>query len=273
MKENADVLLANDPDADRLAVALPTTNNDWKMLRGDQVGILLGWWIGKRAKLTNQTLSGKLASSIVSSMMLEVIAGENGFKYENTLTGFKWVSRVENLIYGYEEALGYCVDPASVGDKDGISAAAMFVEMASVLKSQGKTIWQQLDELALKYGLFVSDQVSVRVTDITEVPKVMGNLRTNPPKKFGNLLVDSVIDLTKPESGLPPTDGVIFYLSGPSEISRGRVIVRPSGTEPKIKCYLEVVVNTSDLNSGRALAEQELSEIARDAKPLLTGGN
>lgn len=273
LKENADVLLANDPDADRLAVALPTTSNDWKMLRGDQVGILLGWWIGKRAELTNQTLSGTLASSIVSSMMLEVIAGDNGFKYESTLTGFKWVSRVENLIYGYEEALGYCVDPASVGDKDGISAAAMFVEMASVLKSQGKTIWQQLDELALKYGLFVSDQVSVRVTDITVVPKVMGNLRTNPPKKFGNLVVDSVVDLTKPESGLPPTDGVIFYLTGSSEISRGRVIVRPSGTEPKIKCYLEVVAKTEDLISGRALAEQELSEIARDAKPLLTGGN
>ena len=273
LKENADVLLANDPDADRLAVALPTTNNDWKMLRGDQVGILLGWWIGQRANLTDKKLSGTLASSIVSSMMLEVIASNNGFKYEHTLTGFKWVSRVPNLVFGYEEALGYCIDPTSVGDKDGISAAAMFVEMASVLKSQGKNIWQKLDELALEYGLFVSDQVSVRVTDITVVPKVMGNLRTNPPKKFGNLVVNSVIDLSKPESGLPPTDGIIFYLTGSREISRGRVIVRPSGTEPKIKCYLEVVANTDNLNSGRALAAQELSEIARDARPLLTGGN
>ena len=273
LKENADVLLANDPDADRLAVALPTENNDWKMLRGDQVGILLGWWMGHRARLTNQKLSGTLASSIVSSMMLEVIAINSGFKYEHTLTGFKWVSRVPNLVFGYEEALGYCVDPPSVGDKDGISAAAMFVEMASVLKVQGKTIWQELDELALEYGLFVSDQVSVRVTDISAVPEVMGNLRSNPPKKFGNLKVDSVIDLAKPESGLPPTDGIIFYLSGASEITRGRVIVRPSGTEPKIKCYLEVVANTDNLTSGRALAAHELSEIARDAQPLLIGGN
>ena len=272
LKENADVLLANDPDADRLAVALPTEDNNWKMLRGDQVGILLGWWIGQRARLINKDLNGTLASSIVSSMMLEVIAKKNGFIYEHTLTGFKWVSRVPNLVFGYEEALGYCVDPQSVGDKDGISAAAMFVEMAAVLKGQGKTIWQQLDDLALEYGLFVSDQVSVRVTDITVVPKVMGSLRTNPPKKFGSLLVDSVIDLSKPESGLPPTDGIIFYLTGTSKISRGRVIVRPSGTEPKIKCYLEVVANTDDLISGRALAEHELSEIARDAKPLLIGG-
>ena len=273
VKENADVLLANDPDADRLAVALPLANGDWKMLRGDQVGILLGWWISERAKQGGHKLTGTLASSIVSSMMLEVIATANDFKYEHTLTGFKWVSRVPNLIFGYEEALGYCVDPDSVGDKDGISAAAMFIEMASVLKKDGKTIWQKLDDLATEFGLFVSDQVSVRVTDITAVPKVMGSLRTNPPKQFGNLTVEKVIDLAKPESGLPPTDGIIFYLTGKSEISRGRVIVRPSGTEPKIKCYLEVVANTDDLDSGRALAQQELSEIARDAQPLLTGGN
>lgn len=273
VKENADVLLANDPDADRLAVALPLANGDWKMLRGDQVGILLGWWVSKRAELSGEKLTGTLASSIVSSMMLEVIATSNNFKYEHTLTGFKWVSRVPNLIFGYEEALGYCVDPTSVGDKDGISAAAMFIEMASVLKKDGKTIWQKLDDLALEFGLFVSDQVSVRVTDITAVPKVMGSLRSNPPMKFGNLIVDKVIDLAKPKSGLPPTDGIIFYLSGKSKISRGRVIVRPSGTEPKIKCYLEVVANTNDLDSGRALAQQELSDIARDAQPLLTGGN
>lgn len=273
IKADADLLLANDPDADRLAVALPTSKNDWKMLRGDQVGILLGWWVAKRAQLTNHKISGTLASSIVSSMMLEVIAKDNGFKYEHTLTGFKWVSRVPNLVFGYEEALGYCVDPESVGDKDGISAAAMFVEMASWLKSQELTIWQQLDELASKYGLFVSDQVSVRVTDLTVVPKVMGDLRTNPPAKFGNLKVDSVLDLAKSESGLPPTDGIIFYLSGTDQINRGRVIVRPSGTEPKIKCYLEVVANTEDLDLGQTLASAELAEIARDAKPLLTGGN
>ena len=273
IKENADLLLANDPDADRLAVALPTTTGNWKMLRGDQVGVLLGWWVSERAKLAGKKLNGTLASSIVSSMMLESVAHANGFKYEKTLTGFKWVSRVPDLIYGYEEALGYCVDPTSVGDKDGISAAAMFVELVCALKTQNKTVWEKLDELALEFGLFVSDQVSVRVTDLTKVPEVMNSLRRNPPKQFGSLSVESVLDLMKPESGLPPTDGVVFYLSGTNDVSRGRVIVRPSGTEPKIKCYLEVVVQPKNLAHARDLAQAELERIARDAEPLLTGGN
>jgi len=272
IKESADLLLANDPDADRLAVALPTGTGDWKMLTGDQVGILLGWWVIERARLTGQQLSGTLASSIVSSMMLEKIATENGLTYENTLTGFKWVSRVPNLIFGYEEALGYCVDPHNVGDKDGISAAAMFVELASTLKNQGKTIWQQLDELSNRYGLFVSDQVSTRVTDLTVVPEVMNKLRNTPPKTFGGLKVSKTIDLAKSESGLPPTDGIIFYLSQEEQISGGRVIIRPSGTEPKIKCYLEVATNLKDLEVGRDLAEKTLAAIAKDAEPLLTGG-
>ena len=271
-KENADLLLANDPDADRLAVALPTETGDWKKLAGDQVGILLGWWVIERAKLTGEQLSGTLASSIVSSMMLEVIATENGLNYENTLTGFKWVSRVSNLIFGYEEALGYCVDPDNVGDKDGISAAAMFVELASVLKHQGRTIWQQLDELSSRYGLYVSDQVSARVTDLTVVPEVMNKLRSTPPVTFGGLNVCKTIDLAKSESGLPATDGIIFYLAHEEQISGGRVIIRPSGTEPKIKCYLEVATNLTDLKVGRDLAEKTLAAIAKDAEPLLIGG-
>ena len=269
IEQNADLLLANDPDADRLAVALPTTTGNWKMLRGDQVGVLLGWWISERAKLADKKLSGTLASSIVSSMMLEAVATTEGFKYEHTLTGFKWVSRVPNLIYGYEEALGYCVDPVSVGDKDGISAAAMFVELVTYLKAQNKSLWQQLDDLALEHGLYVSDQVSVRVNDLTVVPQVMNALRVNPPKNFGSMTVSSILDLAKPESGLPPTDGVIFYLTGNDQVEKGRVIVRPSGTEPKIKCYLEVVVKVTDLIQGQDLADQELVAIANDAKPLL----
>jgi phosphomannomutase len=242
------------------------------MLTGDQVGILLGWWVIERARLTGQQLTSTLARSIVSSMILEKIATENGLTYENTLTGFKWVSRVPNLIFGYEEALGYCVDPHNVGDKDGISAAAMFVELASTLKNQGKTIWQQLDELSNRYGLFVSDQVSTRVTDLTVVPEVMNKLRNTPPKTFGGLKVSKTIDLAKSESGLPPTDGIIFYLSQEEQISGGRVIIRPSGTEPKIKCYLEVATNLKDLEVGRDLAEKTLAAIAKDAEPLLTGG-
>lgn len=273
IEESTDLLLANDPDADRLAVALPTSSGKWQMLRGDQVGVLLGWWTAERNRMTGNPVSGTMASSIVSSMMLESIATSNGFKYEHTLTGFKWVSRVPDLIYGYEEALGYCVDPKSVGDKDGISAAALIVEMAGILKRQGKTVWDQLDTLYLEHGLFVSDQVSVRVTDLDIVPIVMNGLRNSPPESFGNLNVTHVLDLAKAESGLPPTDGVIFTLSGSGEISRGRVIVRPSGTEPKIKCYLEVVANTTDLTTGRELAAEALKNIARDVEPLLAGGN
>lgn len=269
ISEKADLLLANDPDADRLAVAVPVASGEFQMLRGDQVGILFGWWVSERAKLLGKKLTGTFASSIVSSMMLEAVATNAGFKYEHTLTGFKWVSRVPNLIYGYEEALGYCVDPLSVGDKDGISAAAMFVELAAYLKSQNKSIWQQLDDLALEHGLYVSDQVSVRVTDLTVVPQVMNTLRVNPPKHFGSMKVSSVLDLTKPESGLPPTNGVIFYLTGDGQVAKGRVIVRPSGTEPKIKCYLEVVVSVTDLIHGQDLADQEIVAIANDAKPLL----
>lgn len=271
--QKADLLLANDPDADRLAVALPSETGDFQMLRGDQVGILLGWWVSQRANLMGRKLSGTFASSIVSSMMLESLAKNSGFNYEHTLTGFKWVSRVSNLVYGYEEALGYCVDPKSVGDKDGISAAAMFAELTSYLKIQGKSVWQKLDELALEYGLFVSDQLSVRVTDITIVPQVMNSLRNNPPITFGSLAVQEVLDLAKPESGLPPTDGLIFYLAGDNDITRGRVIIRPSGTEPKIKCYLEVVAQSSDLNQSRIAAQAQLSKIAQDAMPLLAGGS
>ena len=271
--ESSDLLLANDPDADRLAVALPVASGEFQMLRGDQVGILLGWWVIQRAKLLGQKLTGTFASSIVSSMMLEAVAKSADLNYEHTLTGFKWVSRVPNLIYGYEEALGYCVDPISVGDKDGISAAAMFVELAAYLKSQNQTVWQQLDDLALEHGLYLSDQVSVRVTDLTVVPQVMNSLRVNPPKHFGSMAVSAVLDLAKPESGLPPTDGVVFYLTGKGQVTKGRVIVRPSGTEPKIKCYLEVVVQSTDLIKSRQAAQEEIEKIARDAKPLLTGGN
>lgn len=271
--ESSDLLFANDPDADRLAVALPVASGEFQMLRGDQVGILLGWWVIQRAKLLGQKLTGTFASSIVSSMMLEAVAKSADLNYEHTLTGFKWVSRVPNLIYGYEEALGYCVDPISVGDKDGISAAAMFVELAAYLKSQNQTVWQQLDDLALEHGLYLSDQVSVRVTDLTVVPQVMNSLRVNPPKHFGSMAVSAVLDLAKPESGLPPTDGVVFYLTGKGQVTKGRVIVRPSGTEPKIKCYLEVVVQSTDLIKSRQAAQEEIEKIARDAKPLLTGGN
>ena len=272
-KNSVDVLLANDPDADRFAAAASNSAGDWVTLRGDQIGSLLGWWMIERAKLTGTKLSGTFANSIVSSMMLESIAKSAGLPYESTLTGFKWVSRVSNLTFGYEEALGYCVDPNNVSDKDGISAAAMFMEMLAHLKSQGKTIWQVLDELALAHGLHATDQVSVRVTSSDQVDLTMAGIRNTPPTKFGGLQVSGVDDLAIGLGELPKTDAVIIHLAGNDQIQKARVIVRPSGTEPKIKCYLEVVVRGDDLAIAQQTADNELKSLAADARPLLGGGN
>ena len=272
-KNSVDVLLANDPDADRFAAAVSNSSGDWVTLRGDQIGSLLGWWLIERAKLTGSNLSGTFANSIVSSMMLESIAKFAGLEYESTLTGFKWVSRVNNLTFGYEEALGYCVDPDNVSDKDGISAAAMFMEMLAHLKSQEKTIWRVLDELALAHGLHATDQVSVRVTSSDQVALTMAGIRNTPPTKFGGLQVSSIDDLAIGLGGLPKTDAVIIHLAGNDQIQKARVIVRPSGTEPKIKCYLEVVVRGEDLGIAQQTADNELKSLAADARPLLGGGN
>ena len=269
-KLSADVLLANDPDADRLAVSLPRVDGTWKTLHGDQVGCLLAWWVIERAKRTGVTLQGAIASSIVSSMLLEPIAIDAGLTYEKTLTGFKWVSRVPNLIFGYEEALGYCVNPQFVGDKDGVSALTYFLELVAALKDEGRTCWDVLDDIATKFGLHVSDQVSVKFTDLSVVPHVMGNLRTNPPKTLGGLQVTAVHDLAVGFDGLPPTDGVILMLAGNDNVSKARVIVRPSGTEPKIKCYLEVVAQSKDLARANTDARKALELLAADAKPLLS---
>jgi phosphomannomutase len=272
-KNSVDVLLANDPDADRFAAAVSNSSGDWVTLRGDQIGSLLGWWMIERVKLTGSNLSGTFANSIVSSMMLESIAKSAGLEYESTLTGFKWVSRVNNLTFGYEEALGYCVDPDNVSDKDGISAAAMFMEMLAHLKSQEKTIWRVLDELALAHGLHATDQVSVRVTSSDQVALTMAGIRNTPPTKFGGLQVSSIDDLAIGLGGLPKTDAVIIHLAGNDQIQKARVIVRPSGTEPKIKCYLEVVVRGEDLAIAQQTADNELKSLAADARPLLGGGN
>jgi phosphomannomutase len=272
-KNSVDILLANDPDADRFAAAASNSTGDWVTLRGDQIGSLLGWWLIERAKLTGSKLSGTFANSIVSSMMLESIANSSDVPYESTLTGFKWVSRVNSLTFGYEEALGYCVDSNNVSDKDGISAAAMFMEMLAHLKSQGKTLWQVLDELALAHGLHATDQVSVRVTSSDQVAMTMAGIRNTPPTKFGGLQVSSIDDLAVGLRELPKTDAVIIHLAGNDQIQKARVIVRPSGTEPKIKCYLEVVVRGDDLAIAQQTADNELKSLAADARPLLGGGN
>lgn len=272
-KGSFDVLLANDPDADRFAVAAPNSHGEWITLRGDQIGVLLGWWVIKRANLLGVKLSGTFANSIVSSMMLEPIAKSAGLNFESTLTGFKWVSRVNDLVFGYEEALGYCVDPRNVSDKDGISAAAMFMEMLAYLKSQDLTVWHVLDDLAKTHGVHATDQVSVRVTSSEQVADTMLGIRTNPPTQLGELQVSGIDDLAGGHGNLPATDAIIIYLAGTSQIEKARVIIRPSGTEPKIKCYLEVVVHGEELEIARQTADNELKNLAADAGPLLSGGN
>jgi len=270
---NADILLANDPDADRLAVALPTHSGDWTILRGDQVGLLLAWWMNERARRCGRELSGTFASSIVSSMMLKPLAASCNIDFASTLTGFKWVSRVPNLVFGYEEALGYCVNPNEVGDKDGISAAAVVLELCAALKAESRSLWDVLDELALQFGEHSTSQVSVRVTNLEQVAEVMRKLRTEPPAQMAGLQVTSIEDLGKGLNELPKTDAVILHLGDVNSDAHARVIVRPSGTEPKIKCYLEVVSQMPSLEHARKAASELLNQLASAAQPLLAGGS
>jgi phosphomannomutase len=257
-RKNADIAIANDPDADRCAAAIKD-GATWRLLRGDEVGVLLGWWSIKRNELLGRPkLSGVFAASIVSSTMLSKIATAHNLEYQGTLTGFKWIAKVPNLIFGYEEALGYCVDPQSVGDKDGISAAIRLLELTAWLKSESKTFPQLLDELATTYGLHMTDQLSVRMQDLAAIPAAVSRLRSTPPSTVGGLSVTQVVDLAKGWNDLPPTDGILLLLEG------GQVIARPSGTEPKLKCYLEVQITTDDVLADRAKAQEILAAMKID---------
>ncbi|MGW7129883.1 phospho-sugar mutase [Streptomyces bobili] len=249
-----DLVIANDPDADRCAVAV-RDGERWRMLRGDEVGALLA------AHLVSRGARGTFAESIVSSSLLGRIAEKAGLPYEETLTGFKWIARVDGLRYGYEEALGYCVDPEGVRDKDGITAALLVTELASELKERGRTLLDLLDDLAVEHGLHATDQLSVRVEDLTVIARAMERLRERPPTELAGLAIVRAEDLSKGTDRLPPTDGLRYTLDG------ARVVVRPSGTEPKLKCYLEVVVpvGSSDaLPAAHARATELLAAVKRD---------
>jgi phosphomannomutase len=165
------------------------------------------------------------------------------------------------------------VDPQNVKDKDGISAAAMFVEMMAFLAQSNRTPWDILDELALNHGHHATDQVVVRVTETAQVGLVMSGLRTSPPKLLGGMAVSRIDDLDLGFGNLPATDAIVIHLSGNSEVEKARAIIRPSGTEPKIKCYLEVVVRNNDLLIARQISEKALQALVKDAAPLLNGGN
>jgi phosphomannomutase len=253
---DADLAIANDPDADRCAVAVPdpAAEGGWRMLRGDELGGLLGEF------LLSSRPEGVAACSIVSSSLLGRIAAAYDVDYLETLTGFKWIGRVPRLVFGYEEALGYCVDPVAVKDKDGVSTLVRVLQLGAQAKAAGRTLLDLLDDLAIKYGLHATDQLSARVDDLSLIAAVMGRLRATPPTSLGGHAVEQVDDLSEGVQ-LPPTEGLRYRLS-----DGARVIVRPSGTEPKLKCYLEVVIPVAgaDVAAARAQATRELAAIRGD---------
>ncbi|TWE12062.1 phospho-sugar mutase [Rudaeicoccus suwonensis] len=248
----ADLVIANDPDADRCAVAI-RREGDWTMLRGDEVGALLGAYLLRRGI----PAGGVFANSIVSSRLLSRMAAAAGVAHAETLTGFKWISRVPDLTYGYEEALGYCTDPGQVRDKDGISAALLVAEFAAELKTGGRTFDDVLGDLAAEHGLHLTDSFSVRVADLALIGQIMSRLRDAQPESVAGQRVSRIDDLAKSDGGLPPTEGLRYFLADDT-----RVIVRPSGTEPKLKVYLEVIA--ADAASGAA----RLSAVRADFERL-----
>jgi phosphomannomutase len=254
----AELVIANDPDADRLAVGIPTADG-WRRLSGNEVGTLLAWRSATRAK------TGALASSIVSSPALSLIAEANGLRHVETLTGFKWISRVPNLVFGFEEALGYLVDPDIIRDKDGISAAVDFLGLASELKASGKTITDHLEDFTDAFGAHASSQISLRFSDLTAIPRVMNSLRARLPERVGGHAVRQVDDFEHGFGDFGPNDILRIWLDDGS-----RVVVRPSGTEPKLKVYIDA---SSDVGSPRqrtVAAEAKVAALDAGMRAILT---
>jgi phosphomannomutase len=252
-KVGADVAIANDPDADRCAVAA-VIDGRWTTLHGDRVGALLGERLARQAAAVGR--SGTLANSIVSSQILARIAERHGFAYSSTLTGFKWIARTEGLVFGYEEALGYCVAPDLVRDKDGISAAVVIADLVAELAAAGHTLEDELDSLDREYGVYLTRQVSARLDSIDAAGAAVAAILANPPAELGGSAVTATEDMNLGIDGLPPTPGLRLFTE------RGaRVIIRPSGTEVKVKAYLEVIEPVADTVSGaRAAAERFMAE-------------
>ncbi len=254
--EDADVVIANDPDADRCAVAAKV-DGQWRMLTGDELGSLLGDDAIRRG------VPGTFANSVVSSTLLGTMARAAGRDHTTTLTGFKWIGRVPDLAFGYEEAIGYCCDSRAVPDKDGISAAMTVLRIVGELKAEGRTLSHRLDDIARTHGLHATSQLAVRVEELSIIADAMARLRGNPP---ATLLGDPVVvtDLALGKSDLPPTDGI--ELTG----DRLHVVARPSGTEPKLKCYLEVrMPPADDVRAARAEAADLLAELRREMAEAL----
>ncbi|GAB2609689.1 phosphomannomutase [Paractinoplanes abujensis] len=247
----ADLAIANDPDADRCAVAVPTTDG-WRALRGDELGALLGDHLIRRG------VPGTYATTIVSSQLLGRLCEARGVPYAETLTGFKWIVRAaEELAYGYEEALGYCVAPGLVRDKDGITAALTVAELAAGLKAEGRTLADRLDELATEFGVHATDQLSVRVDDLAEIGAAMSRARSAPPAT----LLGQTVAVTDDAA-----NNVLTFRT-----AAARAVIRPSGTEPKLKAYLEVVVpvDAGGLAAARARAGDGLVGLRREIAAAL----
>ncbi|ANF32848.1 phosphomannomutase [Leifsonia xyli] len=267
-ESGADLVIANDPDADRLAVAIPdpSSTDGYRRLSGNEVGALLGWRAAElaEARADDRGPIGTLACSIVSSPALAAVARAYKLDFADTLTGFKWVSRAPGLIYGYEEALGYLVNPETVRDKDGISAAVAFLDLANGLAAEGISVAQRLDAFAERFGFFASDQVSLRVTDLSRIGEIMAALRSTPPSHLGEVKVAQIDDLKDGFGGLPPSDVLRILLEDGS-----RVMVRPSGTEPKLKIYIDASSDEGSLEERRATATSRVAALA-EAMRLLT---
>ena len=236
-EQGADLIIAVDPDADRCALAVPDPSSEtgWSPLSGDQTGSLLGEFLAARG------LMGSLANSIVSSRLLSRIAHAHGLEHHTTLTGFKWIARAPGLGFGYEEAIGFCPDPAHVRDKDGIATSVVAASLVAALKAQGRSVWDELERLARLHGLHVSSPLTFRVEEIEQIASGMARLRAQPPSVLAGSPVVEVSDLSQGYRGLPPTDGVLVLTE-----AGDRVIARPSGTEPKLKCYLEVILPVAE---------------------------
>jgi phosphomannomutase len=250
----AELVIANDPDADRCAAAINDPKVGWRMLRGDELGVVLGEWIA-RSKPT-----GTFGNSIVSSSALRKISAHYGIDFQEVLTGFKWLAKIEDLAFGYEEAIGYAVDSDTVNDKDGISAAIFLAQVAMDLKRDGLTISDLLNQVWERHGFHGTEQISIRVSDMSAITRLLAGLRQTPPQEIAGRKVESIDDLAAPTDGLPPTDGLRIWLAGGI-----RIIVRPSGTEAKMKCYIEVITQTS------GDSELLLNELREPLKKFLAG--
>ena len=264
----AELVIANDPDADRLAVAIPDESAPagYRRLSGNEVGLLLGWQVAEQVTADRGPggADGSLACSIVSSPGLEAVARAHGLDFVATLTGFKWISRAPGLVFGFEEALGYLVNPSTVRDKDGISAGIAFLGLAARLKAEGRTIADRLDEFVERFGCYDSTQVSIRVTDLSRIGEIMARLRAEPPASVGGVRVERIEDLAGGFGALPPSDVLRIVLEG-----GGRVMVRPSGTEPKLKVYIDASSTEGTVAERRAAASAVVARLEQGMRELV----